>query len=146
VSALRLMRSHTILLALAAAAPGLAQTAAAGAPPCPPAAQVTQKDLLGLWRAEFPGHAGVSLLLEPNPRWEGSLAGQLLRAGARSEVSGDVERGEFMLEESDDGTRISGTWAGDVVEGSCGREIRGTWHGPQDGPGREFILRWLGPR
>ena len=31
------------------------------------------------------------------------------------------------MEESIDGTHISATWLGDVVEGSCGREIRGTW-------------------
>jgi len=135
-----------LLLALCAALSWPGQAAASGAPRCPAATQVTPQDLLGLWRAEFPGHAGISLLLEPNPRWEGSLAGQLLRAGAKAEVSGDIERGEFTMEESDDGTRISGTWIGDVVEGSCGREIRGAWQGPQDGPARDFVLRWIGPR
>ena len=146
MNALRRRAGPLPLLALCAALSWAPLAAASGPSRCRAAAQVTQADLLGLWRAEFPGHAGVSLLLEPNPRWEGSLAGQLLRTGVKSEVSGDVERGEFTLEESDDGTRISGTWIGDIVEGSCGKEIRGTWHGPQDGPGRTFVLRWLGPR
>jgi hypothetical protein len=37
---------------------------------------------------------------------------------------------------------ISGTWLGDVVDGSCGREIRGTWSA--DGQGKDartFVLR-----
>jgi hypothetical protein len=146
MSALRNPRGPALLLALCCVASAAAQPVGTQAPQCPTAVQVTQRDLLGLWRAEFPGHDGVSLLLEPNPRWEGSLAGQLIRAGVKSEVSGDVERGEFTMEESDDGTRISGTWIGDVVEGSCGREIRGVWQGPQDGPARDFVLRWIGAR
>ncbi len=132
------------LLALAGwacAANALAQSAPS---PCPAAEQVSAADLVGLWRAEFPGHAGVTLLLEPNPRWEGSLAGELQRAGKRAEVSGDVADGEFTLEESEDGRSISGIWAGAITEGSCGREIRGAWSGPDDGPPRAFVLRRIG--
>ena len=37
---------------------------------------------------------------------------------------GDVDDGQLTLEESLDGKRISATWVGEVVEGSCAREIR----------------------
>ena len=40
---------------------------------------------------------------------------------------GEIEGAEFSMEESADGTHISATWVGEFVDGSCGREIRGTW-------------------
>ena len=56
-------------------------------------------------------------------------------------MAGDVDEGEFTLEESQDGVRISATWLGDVVEGSCGREIRGTWKAEGTATGRPFVLK-----
>ena len=53
--------------------------------------------------------------------------GTLERAGQTAQVVGDVHQGELTLEESLDGKRISATWLGDVVEGQCGKEIRGQW-------------------
>lgn len=110
----------------------------------------------GLWRAELQGAtpATATLLLGPNPNWADGLAGQVNRDGRRAQLAGDVEDGELTLEESADGERISASWLGDVVEGSCGREIRGTWQaegaaqGQAEGAarGHAFVLRWLGPR
>ena len=57
----------------------------------------------------------------------GSVRGTLERAGQTAQVVGDVHQGELTLEESLDGKRISATWLGDVVEGQCGKEIRGQW-------------------
>ena len=45
------------------------------------------------------------------------------------------------MEESADGQRIAATWLGDVVEGSCGKEIRGTWKAEGEAAARGFLLR-----
>ena len=54
-----------------------------------------------------------------------------------------MDDGEFTMEESSDGKRISATWIGDVVEGSCGKEIRGTWKTDGAGWPLDFVLRKL---
>lgn len=128
-----------LVLAGFLAGPGLAETPAA--PSCPAPAEVAQRHLLGLWRATFDGQArGATLLLEPHPEFAESVRGAINRDGARALVAGDVDDGEFTLEESVNGTNISATWTGDVVEGSCGREIRGSWQAA-GGPALAFVLR-----
>lgn len=128
------------LVALAAAAPlALAQVPSA---PCPAPADVSQIHMVGVWRAEFQGlWQGATLLIEKHPEYEGSLSGGINRNGEKGLIAGDVENGELTLEESADGKRISATFLGDIVEGSCGREIRGTWQAEDDSPVREFVLR-----
>ena len=128
---------------IAMAACALAASAFAQAP-CPQPADINQAHMIGLWRAEFTGlWQGATLLLEKHPEYEGSLSGGINRDGVRGLVAGDMEDGEFALEESDDGKRISGTFVGSVVPGSCGREIRGTYQAEDDSPQREFTLRKL---
>ena len=76
---------------------------------------------------------------------EGRLTGSVNRNGERSQLAGDVDKGEFTMEESADGTRISAVWTGDLVEGSCGKEIRGTWQEEKDPPKpHSFVLRKIG--
>lgn len=109
---------------------------------CPAAADVAQQHLLGLWRAEFAdGGAGATLLLEPHPEYAQSVRGAINRNGDRALLAGDADSGEFTLEESVNGINISAVWLGDVVEGSCGREIRGTWKAEGDPRTRDFVLR-----
>nr|WP_238344312.1 hypothetical protein [Ramlibacter lithotrophicus] len=109
---------------------------------CPAAADVAQQQLLGLWRAEFAdGGAGATLLLEPHPEYPQSVRGAINRGGERALVAGDADSGEFTLEESVNGRNISAVWLGDVVEGSCGREIRGTWKAEGNPRTRAFVLR-----
>jgi hypothetical protein len=110
---------------------------------CPQAADVTRQHLFGLWRAEFEGGkpTGATLLLEPHPELALSLSGAINRNGERAQLAGDIEDGEFSLEESADGIRIDAVWMGDVVEGSCGREIRGAWKA-EGGPRQfQFVLK-----
>ena len=122
-----------------AAAQSVGQSVAAA---CPKAHEVAQAHLLGMWRAEFDGLAqGATLLLEKHPELTDSVRGRINRNGERAEVAGDVDEGEFTLEESENGVNISATWMGDVVEGSCGREIRGTWQAERDRRAHSFILR-----
>ncbi|HEY0887499.1 MAG TPA: hypothetical protein VGE20_19545 [Ramlibacter sp.] len=129
--------------ALLALAVGLALAGGAFAQDaCPAAADVAQQHLLGLWRAEFAdGGPGATLLLEPHPEYAQSVRGAINRDGARALLAGDADAGEFTLEESANGINISAVWLGDVVEGSCGREIRGTWKAEGDPRTRGFVLR-----
>lgn len=127
--------------------PGVGQQATsvppgAGDPACPHASEVKQDHLLGLWRAEFEGLAqGATLLLEKHPMFALSLRGAINRNGERAQLAGDVEDGEVTLEESANGSNISAVWLGDVVEGSCGREIRGAWKAEGDARQFQFVLR-----
>ena len=128
-----------VALSCAAAAHG--ETALAPAA-CPEAAQVTHEHLLGLWRAEFEGlPRGATLLLEQHPELAASVRGAINRDGERGLVAGDVDDGEVTLEESANGTNISAVWLGDVVEGSCGREIRGGWRAEGSARTIQFVLR-----
>lgn len=130
------MRRILLLAALAAAAPVFAQA------PCPEVVDVNRTHLFGLWRAEFEGlWEGATLLLEKHPEYAESISGGINRNGQRGLLAGDIQNGELTLEESADGKKISGTFLGDVVEGSCGREIRGTWQAEDDSPPRNFVLR-----
>lgn len=112
---------------------------------CPAPAQVTQRHLLGLWRADFDGlPRGATVLMERHPEDEGRVSGMINRNGERSLLAGDLDEGEFVMEESADGTHISGVWTGEVVEGSCGRVIRGSWQEEKDPPRPyPFVLRKL---
>lgn len=126
------------------AGPVLAESPAVAAPPCPTGSEVAQRHLLGRWQATFDGLPhGATLLLEPHPELAQSVRGAIHRDGAKALLAGDVDDGEFTLEESVDGIHISATWIGSVTEGSCGSEIRGDWQGAQDSAARAFVLRKL---
>lgn len=140
MSILSLARIVAMASLTAAALPA---NAAAPAHECPAADAVAPEQLAGLWRAEFDGKAlGATLLLEPHREYAQSLSGEINRDGARAKVVADLEDGEFTMEESEDGRRISATWTGAVVEGSCGREIRGRREGGWDGQ-LPFVLKRL---
>ena len=128
-----------LLLGVAAAASNAQGTAAA----CLKAEDVEAGHLVGRWLAEVQGEPAATLRLEPHREHVGSLAGEIDRSGARSRVAADLDDGEFTLEESADGVHIAATWLGDVVQGSCGREIQGRWQ-VEGGQPRAFTLRWLG--
>ncbi|KAF1048416.1 hypothetical protein [Xylophilus sp.] len=139
----------TILLAWA----GIAAAQA----PCPAADDVTQRELIGRWQATFAdGRAPRILKLWQHPELAASVRGEVERGDAVAArapsprpvlLAGDVNHGEFTLEESADGTHISGTWIGQVTMPSCGKEITGTWTDEPDDPSRSpgFTLRKLEP-
>lgn len=112
---------------------------------CPPANQLKAAQIHGLWRVRF-SHppvglpAGATMLLERHAQFSDSVAGFVSRdpgpatgtpaiAGhaAKAELAGDLEDGFLTLDESSNGINITGTWNGEMVEGSCGKKFTGTW-------------------
>ncbi|HEY0202165.1 MAG TPA: hypothetical protein VGC24_10780 [Burkholderiaceae bacterium] len=119
---------------------------------CPTPAQTNQNHLYGTWAAQFSlsgsGNppADATLRLGPHPELAQSVRGMLTRADnpAPVQVAGDVDDGDFTLEESANGRTIDATWIGKVQEGSCGKEIKGTWSNADDTRSAPFILRKQG--
>jgi len=159
---LRLLKHALLLAALSAGlqvlaadaqAPAQATTATPQVPtapqtaPCPQPDELQAADLYGLWRAEFePQATPATVLLERHPDLAGSVRGVLQREGVRAWVSGDVDNGDFTLEESANGRNISATWLGEVSPESCGREIKGTWTSEtQPQKPLRFVLRKVAP-
>lgn len=130
----------TLLLAIIAALQ--VPVAHAQARKCPSPAQVAQRHMLGVWKADIQGvAAGLRMELKAHPEFAQTLRGSLQRGTQRVELAGDVTGGELTLEESTNGVNISATWLGEVVEGSCGREIRGRWKAEGMQEERPFVLK-----
>ena len=129
----------SVLMTVCATLPAHAQDITVA---CPKASEVVQRHLLGLWRAEFEGSPqGATLLLERHPEVPEGVTGAINRNGEKAQLSGEVDEGEFSLEESANGVNITAVWMGDVVEGSCGREIRGSWKAEGSARQLQFVLR-----
>jgi hypothetical protein len=111
-----------------ASAPALAPSAASSASASAPSPASTAS-------------VSATLRFERHPELAESVRGKVERDGASIQLAGDVDEGDFTLEESQDGQRISATWIGRVVNGSCGKEIRGTWTNAADSSTRTFVLR-----
>lgn len=109
---------------------------------CPPGWEMTDKQLQGEWRGSIPSlNDSVHLVLGPHPEWKGTVKGTIERDGSTHPMVGDLNNGTVTLEESADGTRITGTWLGEVIPSSCGREIRGNFQASEEAPAQEFMLR-----
>jgi hypothetical protein len=131
-----------LALGLMTAAAAFAQSPGqAVATACPKAEEATHLDLLGTWKAEVEGLPAALIVLRRHPELAESVRGSVRRAGQDVEAAGDVDEGEFTLEESANGTNISAVWLGDVTPGSCAREIRGTWQADGERTLHKFILR-----
>ncbi|WP_232727713.1 hypothetical protein [Acidovorax sp. 69] len=111
---------------------------------------MNHQHLQGLWHAELQGAApdakpiAATLRLGPHPELAQSVRGTAQHQGVTAQVSGDIDEGDLTLEESINGTNISATWTGRVVDGSCGKEIRGTWNNANPTPttpSAPFVLR-----
>jgi hypothetical protein len=128
----------TAFFAVAVTGQALAQAPAN----CPSAGEVAQRHLIGTWKAQVEGERDVlTLVLVKHPEFAETVRGTLTRAGQVIQLAGDVDEGALTLEESANGVNISATWLGDVVEGSCGREVRGQWQAKGDARSVAFVLR-----
>ena len=133
------------LLALAAGISAAQDGSAPAACPAPHALRAVH--LYGAWRAHWADAAdrtAAILQLERHAELSDSVRGRIERDGVSAQVAGDVDDGDFTLEESLDGLRISANWIGHVVPQSCGKEIRGTWTDADSGTQRDFVLRRQG--
>ena len=113
---------------------------------CPEPQDVSPLHLYGLWRAEFSGPVplpGATLLFEKHAELAGSVAGGINRNGTQALIAGDVDEGEFTLEESSDGKTVSALWSGHVEPGSCGKTISGDWNDAASIVLVPFVLRKL---
>ena len=108
-------------------APAATSTATTGAD-CPDVTRLHAAQLHGSWEVELvqAGQRG-QLTLRQHPEFSASLRGEFRYGGHRSIASGDVEVGEFNLDESRDGKTLFAFWSGQLVPAACGAEIRGKW-------------------
>jgi hypothetical protein len=105
---------------------------------CPAPQTIISTDLYGVWSVELGSADGAApsslsssaqrglVRFEQNPEFEDSIAGWLELGDSKVFVAGDIDEGQFSLEESDDGKRISAVWEGSITEGSCGKIITGS--------------------
>lgn len=133
---------------------------------CPHATEMKAAQLHGLWAVRFDNPpaglpARATMLLERHAEFAESLAGIVSRdlgaaagskpiAGhaAKAALAGDLEGGMLLLDESSDNVSITGTWNGEMVEGSCGKAFKGTWKdtsssAPDNAPDVPFTLTRL---
>lgn len=149
-------RLAACLLAAVAAPAALAQ-------PCPPARQMKAEHLFGLWAVRYANPpAGLperaTLLLERHAEFSESLAGLVQRdltapaaaaipsrLAPQAELAGDLDEGMLLLDESSDRVRITATWNGEMLEGSCGTVFHGEWKdtSADDAPAIAFTLTKL---
>ena len=145
------------LLAACAGAPGSAPagrsaSVAAASPSleCPDVSQLHAAHLYGSWTLELvQARQRGTLTLREHPEYSASLRGEFRYGGQTSIASGDIEGGEFNLDESRDGKTLFAFWSGQIVPSACGAEIRGKWQPlakeGQPAPAEsDFILRRAG--
>ena len=86
------------------------------------------------------GDAPIQMQLRPKPDEEG-LEGDYFRFGASARVllAGEVDGGELVMEESENGTDVSGQWIGSIE----GRRISGTWQDAEGAVSKPFVLNVL---
>ena len=124
---------------------------------CSSIKNIKAPQLYGIWQVTFTNPpAGLPktavMLLEKHAEFSDSLAGIVSRDGvtaaghtAKAALAGDVEDGFVILDESSNNINITGTWNGQLVEASCGREVKGVWKdtsasAPPDAPDVPFTM------
>ena len=122
-------------------------TASVDALDCPDVTGLSAGQLYGSWNVELP-QAGMrgTLTLRQHPEYAASLRGEFRYGSQTSIASGDVEAGEFNLDESQDGKTLYAFWIGQLVPSACGAEIRGKWQrlakeGQPPPAESDFVLR-----
>lgn len=126
-------------------------------PACLNPKSIKAPQLYGIWQVSFATPpAGLPktavMLLEKHEEFADSLSGIVSRDAvtanghaAKAALAGDVEDGFVTLDESSNNISISGIWNGQLVETSCGREVKGVWKdtsasAPPDAPEVSFTM------
>ena len=141
-----LIATAAVLTACAGAPNGAGDAGTFDSAECTDVRTLNAGQLYGTWELELTGlNQRGQLTLTQHPEFSASLRGEFRYGGQRSIASGDVEAGEFNLDESLDGKSLHAFWSGKLTPARCGAEIRGTWQTlPQPGkPAQEsaFVLR-----
>ena len=124
---------------------------------CVPVEAMTSPLLYGQWAVRYTNPpAGLpptaTLVLQRHAEFSESLAGTVTRSGAdtalaQAALAGDLDGGLLLLDESTDKIRITATWNGETVPGSCGSEFTGLWKDMTDtadnSPSVAFTLKKL---
>ncbi|GEQ74678.1 hypothetical protein CTTA_1683 [Comamonas testosteroni] len=140
------LRTLIFIAASALSINACAQLDSKPASTCPQDWQMSDKQLQGEWTGAVVGSEETArMVLGPHPEWAGNVKGSISRPGGSHPMVGDVNEGTVTLEESADGSRITGTWLGEVIEGSCGTEIHGSYQEGENVPPRAFIMRKAQP-
>ena len=106
---------------------------------CLDAKTVSAVHLYGVWQVSFTNPpvgmpASAELVLGKHEELADSVAGEIRRESVtaaghlnKAAIAGDVDDGVLLLDESSDGVSISAVWNGELVQTSCGREVKGVW-------------------
>lgn len=113
--------------------------------PCPAPLEVSTAHLYGLWHVTFhdgalppddqadihrQASARTTILFERHPEHDDSLRGAMKPIGNIQSpgtvwLSGDLEDGELILDESDNGQHISAVWVAHPSAQGCGKVFKG---------------------
>jgi len=104
---------------------------------CQDTASLTAPLLYGRWAVRYTNPpvnlpATATLVLQRHAEFSESLAGTVTRsvtgsAPTLAALAGDIDGVLLLLDESADKVRITATWNGEAVPGSCGTEFSGLW-------------------
>ncbi|ARU04049.1 hypothetical protein CCO03_04600 [Comamonas serinivorans] len=112
---------------------------------CRDVTRMTARDLYGEWRLSLlKPNVGGHMRLSQHPEFSESLRGHIAYGDVQAIASGDVTAGQFDLDESADGKRMTATWSGKLTPAACGNEIRGTWTDLERDQSSAFVLRRVG--
>lgn len=140
LTALRLALFFTAAAALSPWASAQSSPKTRSACPAPEAMKASQ--LFGRWAVRYsnppPGlPATATMVLERHAEFSDSLAGTVTRPAptlqaktqtpTQAALAGDLDGGLLLLDESSDNIRITASWNGEMVPGSCGTAFAGQW-------------------
>ena len=105
---------------------------------CPAADAMKASQLFGRWAVRYSNPplglpATATMVLERHAEFSDSLAGTVTRPAPKTQapvqaaLAGDLDGGLLLLDESSDNIRITASWNGEMVPGSCGMAFAGQW-------------------
>jgi hypothetical protein len=113
---------------------------------CPDVRQLKAEQLYGEWTLELPeANQRGRMRLSRHPEFSESLRGHVQHGPVNAIASGDVSEGQFDLDESSDGKRLTSTWSGQLPAAACGDEIRGQWSDVDSQQSSSFVLYRVKP-
>lgn len=89
------------------------------------------------------GEQSIQMNIRPKADIEEGVEGEYFAFGSSLKVliAGEIEGGRVFMEESEDGTKISGQWEGKLE----GDTFSGTWSFADDVPPKTFLLKVVAP-